>query len=256
MLNRTCLIVAILAGLAVGGLNMVRIKGRITGLQSALGTQIVARQAAETDLSNSRRNLEKATAELKQTRAAFETAKEEEAKAFAKAAEQSNRADKFTQEVKKANQARDEALAYLARYKASGMEPEEVVQIGTVLKQFRGDLALMQQENKNLARQVSSLKKQIPYDGSPVWLPADLKSHVVAVDPKWEFVVLNAGEDQGVLEHGELLINRQGKLVAKVKVSLVEKDHCVASVVPGWKLADVLEGDLAITASPGQRAGL
>jgi hypothetical protein len=256
MLNRICLIVAILAGLLVGGLNLVRIKGRITGLQSALGTQIAARHAAETDLSNTRSSLENATVELKKTRAAFETAKREQAKAFAEAAEQSSRANELSQEVNQANHARDEAQAYLARYKASSMEPEEVVRIGTVLNQFRGELALIQQENKNLTRQVSNLKKRIPYDESPVWLPTDLKSHVVAVDPKWEFVVLNSGEDQGVLEHGELLINRQGRLVAKVKVSLVEKDHCVATVVPGWKLADVLEGDLAITASPGRRAGL
>src|SRR6266850_489176 len=69
-------------------------------------------------------------------------------------------------------------------------------------------------------------------------------------DPKWQFVVLNVGEDQGVLEHGELLINRDGKLVAKVKVSSVQKDRCVANVMPGWQIGEIFEGDLVIPAHP------
>src|SRR3954447_13318751 len=83
MMTRICLIMAILASLAVGGLNMVRIKGKITGLQSELGTQIAARQAVETDLAKTRSNLENTSVELKQTRGAFEAAKAEKAKALA-----------------------------------------------------------------------------------------------------------------------------------------------------------------------------
>jgi hypothetical protein len=69
-------------------------------------------------------------------------------------------------------------------------------------------------------------------------------------DPKWHFVVINVGEDQGVVEHGELLVNRDGKLVAKVIVSSVQKDRCVANIVSGWQLGEVFEGDLVIPAHP------
>ena len=41
-----------------------------------------------------------------------------------------------------------------------------------------------------------------------------------------------------------------GKLVAKVKVSSVQKDRAVANVVPGWQLGEIFEGDLAIPAHP------
>ena len=67
-------------------------------------------------------------------------------------------------------------------------------------------------------------------------LPAGLKGKVLVADPKWNFVVLNVGEDQGVLERGELLVNRNGKLVAKVVVRSVQKDRCIANVLPGWEL--------------------
>ena len=62
--------------------------------------------------------------------------------------------------------------------------------------------------------------------------------------------MLNVGEDQGVLQYGELLVNRNGKLVAKVRVSTVEKDRSVANVLPGWQLGEVMEGDQVIPAYP------
>ena len=81
-------------------------------------------------------------------------------------------------------------------------------------------------------------------------LRADLKGKVVVVDPKWDFVVLDIGEDQGVLTDGELLVSRDGKLVAKVIVRTVEKDRCIANIMPGWKIGEVFEGDQVIPAHP------
>jgi hypothetical protein len=83
-----------------------------------------------------------------------------------------------------------------------------------------------------------------------VHLPATLRGTILVADPKWDFVVLSIGEDQGVLEDGELLVNRNGRLVAKVKVRSVQKDRSIANVMPGWKLGDVVEGDLVIPAHP------
>jgi hypothetical protein len=63
-------------------------------------------------------------------------------------------------------------------------------------------------------------------------------------------VVLNVGGDQGALEAGELLVNRNGRLVGKVKITSVQKDRSVANVVPGWLLGEILEGDLVVPAHP------
>ncbi len=73
---------------------------------------------------------------------------------------------------------------------------------------------------------------------------------ILTVDPKWDFVILDIGEDQGVIPDGELLVSRQGKLVAKIVVSRVQKDRCVANLVPGWKLGDMIEGDEVSPAHP------
>jgi len=54
----------------------------------------------------------------------------------------------------------------------------------------------------------------------------------------------------GVLQNGELLVSRDGKLVAKVIVRSVQRDRSIANLVPGWKLGDVYEGDQVIPAHP------
>jgi len=43
-----------------------------------------------------------------------------------------------------------------------------------------------------------------------------------------------------------LLVSRNNKLVAKVRVARVEPERSVANIVAGWKLDQVLEGDRVI----------
>jgi hypothetical protein len=83
-----------------------------------------------------------------------------------------------------------------------------------------------------------------------ITLRADLKGKILVVDPKWDFVVLDIGIDQGVKEDGELLVSRDGKLVAKVIVRSVEGSRSIANIVPGWKIEQVIEGDDVSPAHP------
>ncbi len=66
------------------------------------------------------------------------------------------------------------------------------------------------------------------------------------MDPKWDFVVLDIGEKQQVVPNGVMMVSREGKLVAKVKVVSVQIDRSIANIMPGWKLNEVSEGDLVI----------
>ena len=109
------------------------------------------------------------------------------------------------------------------------------------------------QEKAILARTVKRLTielAEVLQPGYVVPLPANLKGQVMAVDPKWDFVVVNVGEEQGVVKDGEMLVSRDGKLVAKVIIRSVQRDRCIANMVPGWKLGDIFEGDQVIPAHP------
>ena len=154
----------------------------------------------------------------------------------------------------KTRQERDSAQADLAAYKATGLTPQEILGMNKEFKAVQDNLAVSETENKILMQKIRKVENGAwPSIVDPnffVTLPASLKGKVLVADPKWNFVVLNVGEDQGVLERGELLVNRNGRLVAKVVVRSVQKDRCIANVMPGWELGEVMEGDQVIPAHP------
>ena len=114
-------------------------------------------------------------------------------------------------------------------------------------------VSTMDTENKVLLQKLKKTENELAIYTKKEYhvpLPPGLLGKVLVSDPKWNFVVLNVGEDQGVLQYGELLVNRNGKLVAKIRVSTVEKDRSVANILPGWQLGEVMEGDQVIPAYP------
>lgn len=252
MLIRISLIVAILAGLAVGGLNFVKVKEKITTLVQQRDSEKSQKEAALTELASTKTELNKTTAELKQTKTMLETTTAERDKAVADVASLTKRADKLTEDLNKTRQERDDSQSQLAAFKAAGMTPEQIVNANKMIKGLQDEVAGIQQENQFLGKELKKARTELAfYKGEkPIELPAALRGKVLVSDPKWNFVVLNVGEDQGILAHGELLINRNGKLVAKVIVSSVQKDRSVANVMPGWQLGEVLEGDQVIAAHP------
>jgi hypothetical protein len=161
-------------------------------------------------------------------------------------ADLSGKLDKTTKQL---NDSQDQ----LAAYKNTGKTPPQILSLDKDLTDTQTALAVANQEKVILTHRVASLKNQLELligKNYVVPLPAGLKGTVMAVDPKWNFVVLNVGEDQGVLPSGELLVSRDGRLVAKVIVSSVQKDRSIANLVPGWQLGDIIEGDEVIPAHP------
>ena len=253
MLIRISLIVAIVAGLAVGVLNFVLVKDKVTTLKDNLKTETEAHHKFEGDFNRTHAALDKTNAILKETQTLLATTQEAKAKAEEEAATQQKRADKLNDDLTRTRQERDTAQTELAAYKASGMTSDQVVTASKLIKTLQDSLTGQQEENKVLARKITRLSNELAtYKGSdtPVELPASLKGKVLVSDPKWNFVVLNVGGDQGALQNGELLVNRNGRLVGKVKITAVEKDRSVANVVPGWLLGEIMEGDLVVPAHP------
>ena len=113
MLIRISLIVAILAGLAVGGLNFLKVKEKITTLQANLETETEAHKEFESKYNVAKKDLDKTTAELKQTKTELEATTAAKEKAETDLAAQTKRADKLTEDLNKTRQERDTAQAGL-----------------------------------------------------------------------------------------------------------------------------------------------
>jgi len=253
MLIRIALIVAILAGLAATALNVLKVKESVVTLQTNLATETSAKQAALTKLANTNAALVKTTAELKKTQTELADTTKQRDVAVAEAAVQKKQATSLREEVSKIKLERDDAQAEVGAWKTLGFTVDQIKGILAQLKDTRKERdglnetlvkwkSMYRGVTNELARWVS------PEDQKSPPLPSDLKGKVVVVDPKFDFIIVNVGESQGVLERGEMLVSRDGKLVAKVRVWTVQRDRCVANVLPGWKLADVVEGDFVVPA--------
>jgi len=253
MLIRISLFVAIILGLAATGLNFAKVKEKITTLQANLATETEAHKKFEDQYRRTKSDLDKTNAVLKSTQEILKTTEEEKTQALAAAAAQTKRADKLTEDLTKTRTERDTAQQELSAYKATGLSPLQAGNANKEIKRLQDTVAAMDTENKVLLQRMRKVENELEAFVHPenfVLLPPGLKGTVLVVDPKWNFVVLSVGVDQGVLERGELLVNRNGKLVAKVRVSSVQKGSSVANVVPGWQLGEVMEGDVVIPAHP------
>jgi multidrug efflux pump subunit AcrA (membrane-fusion protein) len=253
MLIRISLILALIGALVVGGLNVFVVKDKINTLVTDRDTQRSGRLTAESERETAKKNLVKAEKELDQSKQDLAEAKTEREKAVVAAAAAAKRADGLSDKLTKTTQERDDAQTQLAAYKATGIPAEQVGKLNRLYKDAQEALEVAAEEKLVLQRTVSRLQARLArYEGTNpvVTLRADLRGKILVVDPKWDFVVLNIGQDQGVLDNGELLVSRGGKLVAKIIVRSMEKDRCIANIVPGWKLGEVIEGDEVTPAHP------
>ena len=253
MLIRISLIVAIVAALAAGALNIFQVRDKINMLTSQRNDERGQKQKALGDLASTRQELTKTKDNLTQTQQELTDTKSQRDKAVADAKEQIKRASDLSDKLAKMTQGFDDSQAQLAAYTATTLSPEQVMALSKTLKNTQTALEAVKEENVVLQRAVSRLNNQLAgFVGTNyvVKLRANLEGKIVAVDPKWNFVVLNVGEDQGVLEDGEMLVSRDGRLVAKVIVRSVQKDHSIANIVPNWRLGDVIEGDVVTPAHP------
>src|SRR5437763_1671273 len=101
MLIRISLILAILAGLAVGVLNFVKVKEKITTLQANLETETKAHQKFEGQYNQTKRELDATNAVLKVTQETLKATEEEKQKALADLATQTRRAEQLTADLTK-----------------------------------------------------------------------------------------------------------------------------------------------------------
>jgi hypothetical protein len=245
MLLRISLIIAILAALGAAGVTHFKVGPMLTELNTTLAetkTNLETTQASErklkTDLTKTKGDLEKTSKDLAQTTVNFEEAQ-------GKAKEQQKRADKSAAELERTLLERNEARSELAAYKAAGVPVDKITEAIEKAKQLELEREALAQENTVLARNNVGLQARLKkYEGPDhrIAMPG-LKGKIIAIDPKWNFVVLDVGQTQGALEDGELIVNRDGKLVSKLRITNVQPNRSVANVLPEWRQTDVMEGD-------------
>jgi hypothetical protein len=246
MLLRICLIIAILGGGGVVAVNFVMVKKAMETTVTQRDTEQKAKEVAQTDAKNTKAKLATTsntlvttTVKLTQTQGQLNTAN-------GRIAELETQAKDLTAKLTDAQGKRDQFQAELAKWEQLHVTPPEVIQLQADVKKLTNAIAGVNAENKLLLAQRNDLEeelKRLRGASDIVIEPPGLHGSVVAVDPKYDFVVLNIGKDKGVLANGIMMIARSGVLIGKVQISRVENTECVANILPAWRRGDVMEGD-------------
>ena len=253
-MTRISLIIAIVAALAVGVLNFVKVKEKIDTLITERNDWHGKYDTTFKDLTTTKKTLATTEKDLKQTKDTLDATTAERDKAVAEAAALTKKATELTEKLSKTTSDLRDTQQQLEAYRVTGWTPDRILTADKEIKQLQQSLAVANEEKTLLFNNLRSVQNKYDaltkedYHGPP--LPAKLAGKIQVVDPKWDFVVVNFGGDQGALDNGELLVSRNGKLVAKVRIQSVQKDRCIANIMPGWKLGDLMEGDQVIPAYP------
>ncbi|MGH7980666.1 MAG: hypothetical protein ACREE6_14915, partial [Limisphaerales bacterium] len=222
MLRRIILIVAIVAALAAVGVNIGVVRPKILQLQQDRDNQRSQKEQFHRQLLKTQKDLANTQSQLAQTQTQLAQAKSERDQLANKLTAANTQIADLTGKLNKSTTQLNHTQDQLAAYQNTGLTPPQIIALNRNLTDTQSALAVADDEKLVLTRAVSKLQNQLDLilkPGYVVPLPANLKGTVMAVDPKWNFVVLNIGESQGVLQNGELLVSRDGRLVAKVVVS-------------------------------------
>lgn len=250
MLLKVSLIVAILAGLGTLVISQLQVADKITELKAhdqtttaELATTKDSEAKAKQEAKAAKSEADKTKRELAETAANLESA-------TSKATTQEARANKAEGELNTTRGELTTSQRDLAAWKALGRPVEQIEKSLADLVKANVALEALAEEKRVMNRELGRTKQRLAIyeadkDIAPD-LPQGLKGKIVAVDAKWDFVVLDIGSKQGLVERGVLLVNRDGKLVAKLRVTTVDAERSIANVLPEWKQADVMAGDVVL----------
>ena len=249
---RILLVVTVVALFGGGFIAMNKVQGRIGNLstdlantqntlsttQDDLGKAIEAEKVAETARNEAQGKAIDANARLSRAESDLDQQRE-------RAKEHEANANKLQAELVDARKFSESWRLFQQANGTQAQIRQKLATFADVNNQRANFLA----ENVILLSQIEKIGVELSrYTGTSVkvTLPQNLHGTVTAVDAQFDFVVLDIGESQGVREHGELLVSRGEKLIGKLRILDVKKDHSIANILPDWKQGEIQTGDLVI----------
>ncbi len=250
MALRISLILAILAGLGVIGVSQFMLRPQIEGIREKRDYNEKEWKKTDTELRKTKKTLKETSEKLTKTESILEETKGQLTAVTAKFEAEQKRAADLQVSIDKLRTELKSAMDHLAAWTNLGLHVDQVKGVISEANTLRKENDGLKEESKVLLVKVKKLDAEVkrltgPTDDDPP-LPRDVRGKVLVVDPKWNFLVLDVGTKVGVVQRGVLLVSRNGELIAKVRVMNTEDQRSIANIMPGWKLKDVMEGDVVL----------
>ena len=231
---------------------MNNVEGRIDNLSTDLANTQNTLSDAERELETAKKDQLAAQGKMADAQREANNAKTRLSKAESDLVDQRQRADGHEANANKLQAELVDARKFSESWRLFQQANGTQVQIRQKLATFadvNNQRANFLAENVILLSQIEKIGVELSrYTGTSVKvsLPQNLHGTVTAVDAQFDFVVLDIGESQGAREHGELLVSRGEKLIGKLRILDVKKDHSIANILPDWKQGEIQTGDLVI----------
>ena len=152
----------------------------------------------------------------------------------------------FTEINKKLVQAKEDHTALLAKTKELAEMGDKMASTIKNYNDLQRELDTLKAENTKLKNRLGDAS--VTKTGTGMVPDADkvnknLRGHVVQVNDKWNYVILDLGEND-VRENLPLIVSRGDEYIGKVTVSKVAKNICVADMDSKMMKRPVQEGDV------------
>ena len=186
-------------------------------------------QTTKTDLEKTTEQLDATKAELAQTQDALESSKQEVAR--------------LENSLQRANSELDELRPMISQ-----LESEKGALQGTIdglneqITRAEEQVQDMLDKVNTLEKTVADLEAELGADAGKI-VPKGLAGRILAVNPYWNFVVLDIGKKAGLIPDTDMLVHRNDRLIGKVHVSAVRDNMAIAEIVNDWEQSPIREGD-------------
>jgi predicted RNase H-like nuclease (RuvC/YqgF family) len=231
--------VAIVLMLATAALSFM-LKGKVTGLKGELTSAQMTLQKTQLDLSKTKDALTTSTQEVAAAKATIVEKDKDIAGEKEKRQTAENQMAQLQPQITTLTAENGTLKAEIETLKKPGtLKPEEAAELQTKLKEKETLLATLTDDKKKLETEKKSAQdkvQQLETDAAnklTAKMKIGLEGVVMAVNPSWNFVVINIGDKQGVAMNAEMIVKRDGQRVGKVKITSVEPSTAVADIVPG-----------------------
>ena len=241
--------------LALGGAAFIafsEVQGEIDRITDERDTAQTNLDRTDGELADAKKAQEKAEQSNVIAQGQAETAMQNLRRSQQDLVEQRQRADQHEADAKKFEADLVKASNFVQSWElfqqANGTQ-DQIKQKLNTYRDVNNQRAQFLAENGILLSQIEKQGVELArYTGASVKvaLPRTLQGKVTAVDAQFDFVVLDIGESQGAREHGELLVSRGEKLIGKLRILDVKKDHSIANILLDWKQGEIQTGDLVI----------
>lgn len=213
---------------------------RLSGAKAALDSE---KQSA----ASSKQQLEEVTKQLDTTKtelAAATNAKESSASELSSLQASLKKAqDDLTQinsqiaskeseltQLRSDNEAKTTRIAQLESATTTTADTSELEGMKAQLEEKNTLLAKYETDNASLKGQLDEFRKR-EENRQNEKMRAGLEGKILAVNPAWNFVVLNLGDRNGVVSNAEMLVKRGTNLLGKIRITSVEPSTSIADIV-------------------------